>query len=33
MKITSGYDDAIEFSGFGSACTITEYAKKDRARD
>jgi len=32
MKITSGYDDTIEFSGFGSACTITEYAKPKRLK-
>lgn len=33
MKITYGWDgDEIQFSGFGSACTITEYAKPKKPK-
>lgn len=33
MKIkTSWDDDEIQFSGFGSACTITEYAKPKKPK-
>ncbi len=32
MRIKSGYDDDIQFSGFGSASTITEYAKPKKSK-
>lgn len=32
MKTRSGYDDAIQFSGYGSASTITEYAKPKKPK-
>jgi hypothetical protein len=33
MKVNSGWDDdEIQFSGFGSACTITEYGKPKKAK-
>lgn len=32
MKVTSGYDDAIQFSGIGTAYPITEYAKPKKPK-